>query len=179
MAGRGTNSIQAFNKQAMKDIKSALDKLPKEFSIRRRRTILKKGLESFINTAKSKAPVDTGQLKEAISTKTFRNNKAFVFGGVVTKGSTKSVTGEKVKIDGFYAKFLEYGFDHIAWPEKGFRLDRDPIRENRITKIPAKRHAFLRPAWDETKLKVKTDTINLTEKRVKAYERKVKKRNTV
>lgn len=177
MAGRGTNSIEAFNKQALRDIRNALNNLPKEFTLAKRRNILKKGASSFIDRAKSKAPIDTGELREAIGTKTFRNNKEFVFAGVRTKGKVSGVLG-KVEIDGFYAKFLEYGFRHIAWPAKGSSIKKGFLGKHlaavdkRITKVKAK--AFLRPAWDESKNQMRKDVENLTEKKIKAYERKNK-----
>lgn len=173
------NSTAAFNRKAFKEINDALKKLPKEFSLTRRRNILKKGLDPFISAAKSKAPKDSGELAESIGTKTFRNNKEFVFGGVVTKKKVKTVTNEKITVDGFYAKFIEYGFRHIAWPDKGVRIRTGLVGgalaglNKRITNVKPK--PFLRPAWDETKGSVKNATIKLTEKRVKAYERKVKK----
>lgn len=168
------DSIQGFNKKAMREIQAALDKLPKEFSITRRRTILKKGLDPFINAAISKAPQDTGDLKLSIGTKTFRNNKNSVFGGVITKKKIKiggSVGSES--LDAFYAKFIEFGFTHVAWPEKGKRIDKGDYSRSRLKKVEAK--PFLRPAWEETKQRVKAETIGISEKRIKAYMRKVNK----
>ena len=179
MAGRGTNSIEVFNRQQIKDMQNALRNLPKEFSVLKKRNILKKGADVFIARAKSKAPVETGELREAIGTKTFRNNKNFVFAGIVTKKSIKSVTGKKVVIDGFYAKFIEYGFRQIAWPEKGDSIKKGIIGgllasvDKRITTVKPK--PFLRPAWDETKNQMRADVIALTAKKEQAYERRIKK----
>ena len=172
-------STNSFNKKAIKEINNALKKLPKEFSVSRKKTILKKGLQPFIRQAKSNAPVDSGELRESIGTKTFRNNKAFVFGGVTTKKNIKSVTNEKITVDGFYAKFIEYGFRHIAWATKGSRISNNFLASfnDRITKVKAK--PFLRPAWDSKHEAVKKETIELTKKRVKAYEKKVKKKYTL
>lgn len=174
MAGRGTNSIQSFNRQQIKEIQKALKGLPKEFSKRRKQTILKKGLEPFINAAISKAPKDTGDLKLSIGTKTFRNNTNGVFGGVVTKKKIKiggSVGTETV--DAFYAKFIEYGYRQIAWPTKGETLRKSYISKGRVQKIAPR--PFLRPAWDATKGQVKTVTIAVAEKRIKAYMKKINK----
>ncbi len=167
------DSIQGFNKKALREIQDAIDKLPKEFTVRRVQGVLKKGLQPFIRRARLTAPIDTGELRESIKTKTFRNNKYMVFGGVVTKGSVNSVTGDKVNVDGFYAKFIEYGFTHVAWPEKGKRIDKGQYSDSRLTEVNPE--PFLRPSWDETKNNVKTETIKLSEKSVKAYLKKVKK----
>jgi HK97 gp10 family phage protein len=161
------DSIQGFNRKALKEIQEAIDRLPKEFTQRRAQTVLKQGLKPFISSAKSKAPSDTGNLKGAIGIKTFRNNKRYIFAGVKTKkGGGKG--------DGFYAKFLEYGFTHVAWPEKGKRIDKGDYSADRLKKIEPK--PFLRPAWDETKNRVKDETIRISEKRIKAYLKKVKKK---
>lgn len=156
------------------DAVKALEALPKEFSPARRRNIGKKGMASFISRAKQKAPVQTGTLRESIGTKTFRNNKDYVFGGVVTGKAVKSVTNDKIVVDGFYAKFLEYGFTQIAWAEKKQRKINGDFTAAQMQKIEPK--PFLRPAYDETKETVRRDTINLVIKRLRAYEKKQKRK---
>lgn len=168
----GSNSIDSFNKRELKKIREALNKLPKEFSLTRRRTILKQGLKPFINAAISKAPSKSGDLKLSIDTKTFRNNKKYVFGGVVTKKKIRiggSVGSEK--LDAFYAKWIEFGFTHIAWPKDGEEVKNvDKSRLKEIEPSP-----FIRPAWDATRVQVRKRTEQIVEKRIKAYERKVKR----
>ena len=171
MAGRGTNSIQAFNKESFKEILMAFDSLPKEFSSRRKQTIAKKGMSPFVESAKNKAKQDTGALKLSIGTKTFRNNKNGAFGGVILKQKGNS---ESETTDAFYAKFLEYGWTHIAWPQKGQSIKKGTVYKKQMSEVPAERNAFLRPAWDETRMRVQSETIKLIEKRLAAYMRKVK-----
>lgn len=162
-----------FKITGFKEAEKALEALPKEFSTAKKRGIGKKGMQAFINSAKQKAPVQSGTLRASIGTKTFRNNKDYVFGGVVTNKSIKSVTGDKIKVDGFYAKFIEYGFTQIAWGTKGKTIRNGLVYKSQMQKIEPK--PFLRPAWDETRDKVKRDTIKLVIKRLRAYERKNKK----
>ena len=171
MAGRGTNSIEVFNKQAYKDILLAFELLPKEFSLQRKRTILKEGVQPFLEAARNKAPKDTGVLKLSIGTKTFRNNKNGLFAGVVLK---KKINGNEV--DGFYAKFLEYGWTHIAWPQKGQSIKKGTVYKKQMSEVPAERNAFLRPAWDETNERIKKRTEAIIAKRINAYEKRVAKK---
>ena len=169
-----SNSIDSFNKKVLKDIENVMKGLPEEFSIRRKRTILKKGLQPFINNAIQRAPKKTGDLKLSIDTKTFRNNPNYVFGGVITKKKIKiggSVGREEV--DAFYAKFIEYGYTHIAWPQKGETIRRSSISRDRLKEIQPK--PFLRPAWESTKRQVRSMTIAIASKRVKSYLKRKKK----
>lgn len=170
----GKNSIDSINAKVMRDITKALEGLPKEFTTRRRQTVAKKGLKPFINAAISRAPKKTGDLRLSIDTKVFRNNKNYVFGGVITKRKIKiggSVGSETV--DGFYAKFIEYGYRQIAWPTKGETLRKSNISKGRVQQIQPR--PFLRPAWDATKEQVRTVTIAEAEKRIKAYLKKIAK----
>ena len=162
-----------FNLKGMEAVRAALNRLPKEFTLAKRRNILKKGLQPFIQSAKNKAPVKTGTLKESIGTKVFRNNKTYVYGGVSTKKNIKTVTNEKITVDGFYAKWLEYGFTHISFPEKGQTLKNTIFPKWQTSEVKPK--PFLTPAWDETKGRVRKDSINLIIKKLRRYEKKEKK----
>lgn len=170
-----SNSIDNINKQILKEITNAISKLPNEFSLRRKRTILKQGMKPFINEAITRAPKDTGDLKLSIDTKTFRNNPNYVFGGVVTKKKIKigGSVGTEI-VDGFYAKFLEYGYRQVAWAKKGQTIRKGSFSKSQIQQIAPK--PFLRPAWDSSKERVKTVTIAIAEKRIKAYLKKISKK---
>ena len=162
-----------FDIKGMRSVQKALDLLPKEFGVTKKRNLLKKGIKPFIERAKSKAPVKTGVLKESIGVKTFRNNKNWVFGGVITGKNIKSVTNEKITVDGFYAKWLEFGFTHISFPEKGQTLKNTNFAPKETSWVKPK--PFLIPAWDETKGTVRSGTVKLILKRLKAYEKKQKR----
>ena len=162
-----------FSFKGMNSVKRALSLLPEEFTIAKKRNLLKKGVQPFIQRAKSKAPVKTGVLRESIDTKTFRNNKTWVYAGVVTDKKIKTVTNEKITIDGFYAKWLEYGFTHISFPEKGQTLKNTKFLKGEVK--PGKTSPFLVPAWDETKGTVRKGTVGLILKALRRYEKKQKK----
>lgn len=148
-----------------KQITAAFGKLPKEFSTTKRKNISKKALKPFISRAKQKAPVDTGSLEDSIGIKVYRNNPNFVYAGVVKKRGKK----RKGK-DPFYAKFIEFGFTQIAWPEKGESRKRGDFPKWQQQKIEAK--PFILPAWDETKDVVRRKTTLLIIKRIRAFKRK-------
>jgi len=162
-----------YSFKGMNSVKRALSLLPEEFTIAKKRNLLKKGVQPFIQRAKSKAPVKTGVLRESIDTKTFRNNKTWVYAGVVTDKKIKTVTNEKITIDGFYAKWLEYGFTHISFPEKGQTLKNTKFLKGEVK--PGKTSPFLVPAWDETKGTVRKGTVSLILKALRRYEKKQKK----
>lgn len=179
-------SIQGFNKQLKKDLEEifkALDQLPKEFSLTVRRNISKKAVAPFLRQAFQNAPHDTGDLQFSIGTKTFRNNKAAIFAGVILKKKLNfGGTIGTDKTDVFYAKFIEFGYTHIAWPKKGetirngrkgLFLIRD-LSKKRLKKIPPR--PFLRPAWNSTKDQCAKAMANETERRLKIYNRKVRKK---
>jgi HK97 gp10 family phage protein len=162
-----------FSFKGMNSVKRSLSLLPKEFGITRKRNLLKKGLDPFIQRAKSKAPVKSGVLRESIGIKTFRNNKTWIYGGVMTDKKIKTVTNEKFTVDGFYAKWLEFGFTHISFPEKGQTLKNTKFPKGHVSEVAPK--PFLIPAWDETKGTVRSGTVKLILKRLKAYEKKQKR----
>tara|TARA_R110000803_G_scaffold87730_1_gene154646 strand:+ start:1860 stop:2372 length:513 start_codon:yes stop_codon:yes gene_type:complete len=162
-----------FSFKGMSSVQRALSLLPEEFNIAKKRNLLKKGLKPFIQRAKSKAPVKTGVLRESIGTKTFRNNKKWVYGGVRTDKKIKTVTNDKVTVDGFYAKWLEYGFTHISFPEKGQTLKNTTFPKGHVSEVKPK--PFLTPAWDETKGTVRKETVSLILKALRRYEKKQKK----
>lgn len=105
-----------------------------------RREMIRKVLKPFVeksqrNLKKSK----TGDLKSSIGTMTFKNNQRYVFAGWKKKSRVKTgaSTGPKTRaVDSFYAKFIEFGFTHIAWPEKGKRIKYGDYRRSRLTVIP-------------------------------------------
>ena len=162
-----------YSFKGMNSVKRALSLLPEEFTIVKKRNLLKKGVQPFIQRAKSKAPVKTGVLRESIDTKTFRNNKTWVYAGVVTDKKIKTVTNEKITIDGFYAKWLEYGFTHISFPEKRQTLKNTTFPKGHVSEVKPK--PFLTPAWDETKGTVRKGTVGLILKALRRYEKKQKK----
>ena len=140
----------------LRAITAAIDRLPKKIDYKERRKILRKGLKPMVRAMKSKAPSKTGQLKLAIGTKTYRNNKGYVFAGpLLNKRISATIGGQKFKdnLDAFYAQWLEFGFRAIAFPEKGEQIGRGkkPINPNspRITNIPPR--PFIRPAVDASK----------------------------
>jgi HK97 gp10 family phage protein len=163
------SQLQLLNKKAIKEINDALNRLPKEFSLARRRTVLKTAFKPFLKRAQNSAPIDSGDLVLSIDTKTFRNNKKYVFAGVVTDKKIKGVG----KVDGFYAKFIEYGYTHVAWPEKGKKISKGDYNNSspkRFKEIEAK--PFLRPAWEATKDGV-VKTVNKTvNRRIKSFEKR-------
>jgi len=162
-----------YSFKGMSSVLRALSLLPEEFTIAKKRTLLKKGEQPFIQSAKNKTPVKTGVLRESIGTKVFRNNKKWIYAGVVTDKKIKTVTNEKITIDGFYAKWVEYGFTHISFPDKGQTLHNTYFPKSHIK--PGKNQPFLTPAWDETKGKVRKETVRLILKALRRYEKKQKK----
>ena len=162
------NIIQ-FNARELKEMMRTMDSLPYEFNIRRRRDILRRGLESFVQKAKANAPVDSGILKNNIGIKAFRNNRTSLFAGVILKGKAKDKMGRAK--DGWYARLIEYGFTQIAWPERSKKVDK--YSADRIQKIQPK--PFLRPAWEATKNQVFKETIQGATKSLNRWMKKVAK----
>jgi len=159
--------IIQFNTQELKEMMKVLDSLPYEFNTRRRREILKRGVNSFVQRAKSSAPVDSGILKKNIGTKAFRNNKNSLFAGVILKGNAKDKMGRAK--DGWYARLIEYGFTQISWPEKSKKKQSYPAsRKIRIQPKP-----FLRPAWEATKNQVFKETIESANKSLNRWMKKI------
>ena len=159
--------IIQFNAQELKEMMKVLDSLPYEFNTRRRRSILRKGVKSFIQRAKTNAPVDSGILKNNIGTKAFRNNKNSLYAGVVLKGNAKDKMGRAK--DGWYARLIEYGFTQISWPDKSKKkTDYPASRKIRIQPKP-----FLRPAWEATKNQVFKETIESANKSLKRWMKKI------
>lgn len=144
-----------------------LSLLPKEFSPARKRTILRQGFKPFLKEAERMAPKKTGALKKAIKTKTFRNNKSSVFAGVIENSRKKLRDAAQKSV--FYAYFIEFGFQHIAWPKEGETLKKgiSPFRVKTVSPKP-----FIRPAWDATIDKVFQEDLKIINKRLIALYKK-------
>lgn len=148
---------------------TANKKLIRSLDWKYRRKILQNAHQPFIRAAKANNKDDTGLLDQAIGTFTFRNNQKFVYAGVKGKkrirkkkfdstisGNNKtsgrvtvSESGKSVLIDVFYAKFVEFGFTHIAWPEKGKKIKYREYRKGRLKEI--KGRFFIKKAHMTTK----------------------------
>lgn len=131
-----------------------IDKLEREYSRTKRRNLAKKALKPYVDEARSKAPSDTGTLKLSIDYKIFRNNPDMLFAGPIKKNITISKKTNnrgaiRETIDAFYVKFIEFGYTHIAWPEKGKRIRNGEYDQSRLKEISPK--PFLRPSWERTK----------------------------
>ena len=158
------------NEIQLRRMSKQIDRLPKHFSLTRRRNFAKKSLNIYLRAAEAKAPKDTGNLSFSIKHKIFRNNKGFVFAGPIAK-PRGSRSKKKIKNDGWYARLIEYGFRNFAFPRKGQTIDSADVFPSRITKVEPK--PFLRPAFDATKNAVYNDLVKRVTKAVKAYQRKV------
>lgn len=161
-------ALDRANDLQLRRMGKVIDGLPKSFSLTRRRNFAKKSLKIYLMAAEARAPKDTGNLAFSLKHKIFRNNKRMVFAGPISKARGSR---SKVKNDGFYAKFIEYGFRALAFPSKGERIGMGHIPANHITKVEPR--PFLRPAFDATKDQVYQDLVKRVTKAVRSYQRKI------
>lgn len=110
--------------KGLKEIIDKLNALPPRLENKVVRASLRKGINQIRDLARSKAPVDTGNLKKSIVTLGHREN-----GKIALKLTVRQRKSKKAKSP-YYAKFLEFG----------------------TSKMSAK--PFLRPALDESEDKV-------------------------
>lgn len=112
------------------EVRAALLQLEEKVAKRIARAALKAGAEPMLHAARSKAPVDTGDLVESLKISTGKKK-----GKLVARVQTKS--GD-YKGKTFYGSFIEYG--HYAGPRN--------LGNARKWIEP---RPFLRPAFDENK----------------------------
>lgn len=109
-----------INMTGIKEIKDALDQLPKKMSRGVYLDALRKSARPVRDAARANVPVDSGALKQSIAVravpKKFSANPAV---RVVAGGAKK--TGKK-RFDAFYAHIVEEGSKgHFIGPRKGIR----------------------------------------------------------
>jgi len=119
-----------------KELENALNELPKSMSKSALRTALTKSAQPVVEAAKRYVPVDTGELRDSITTgtKLTKNQRRFQL----------KVGGAQIFIGASWPKGA-----HAHLVEFGFMLTGHEPSKVRIRHIPAQ--PFLRPAWDENK----------------------------
>ena len=87
-----------IDKQSLRNVMAALEKLPKEFQKSAEKAVLRAGGKPILKAAKAKVPVDTGNLKKSLGISVHANKQGWISARVgPRKGfkSAKSLTGRK------------------------------------------------------------------------------------
>ena len=85
-----------IDKQSLRNVMAALEKLPKEFQKSAEKAVLRAGGKPILKAAKAKVPVDTGNLKKSLGISVHANKQGWISARVgPRKGfkSAKSLTG--------------------------------------------------------------------------------------
>ena len=140
----------------LKDIQKELNKvfkdlieIDKSFTERKKNNMVKRAAKGMQEDMIRRAPKKTGDLKLTIGFKKFRNNAAVFLGVIRNKVIDIGGSVGRIKIDkAFIARFIEFGFTHIAWPRKGKRVGNPIYSANQYKWIEGK--PFIRPAFDDS-----------------------------
>lgn len=116
--------------EGLEQLKRAFDLLPKRVAVSAASKSVREGAKVIQKAARSKVPVDTGNLRRSIIVKVLNKNRdAMEVAALIGPGRGYFSKKKNAKTgDGFYGFFLEYG----------------------TVKMKAK--PFLRPAYDENKV---------------------------
>ena len=159
--GRGKANLQL---QGAKEIEQMFGDLPKQINqYNVWKALWRKIAKPVLNEMKDKVPEKTGQLKNSIGFFTTRKTKNFM--GLYLGPRVKVAFRSKEK-SGFYGAFIEYG-DEVMFGGKGV----------------GKAQKFMKPAWDNNKIKMTTDAfkeaIDIAAKAIKRHEKRLQKYGTL
>ena len=148
---RELNTAYLKNRNELDKIFNIVNGLPKDLTLKKRRSIMRSGLRPFVKDAKATFPTDTGQAAQSIGYKVFKDNPNRLFAGVVLgKRISATIGGQKfkAKLDAFYSQWIEYGFTQIAWPKKGAKWTSGQYHPNRLKAVGGQ--GTLRKSWKRT-----------------------------
>ena len=153
-----------FKIQGAKEIAQMFGDLPKQIKqYNLWKALWRKIAKGALNDAKSRVPKKTGRLKNSIGFFTTRKTKNFM--GLYLGPRVKRAFKTKGK-SGFYGAFIEYG-DEVMFFGKGV----------------GKAQKFMKPAWDNNKMKMTTEAFKEATKiaasAIKRHENRLKKYGTL
>lgn len=144
--------------KGLRELQAALDQLPNKLQNNVMRGALRAGAKIIVAEAKRLAPVGPpsgegariyggreGLLRDSIRAKSPENEGTKIVGGV-TAGGKFAGTKKKSAGDAFYAGFVEFGTAaHVIRAKPGSLL---ALGVSKVNHPGAKKHPFLRPAFD-------------------------------
>ena len=149
-----------FKIQGAKEIADMFGDLPKQIKqYNLWKALWRKIAKGALNDAKSRVPKKTGQLQKSLGFFTTRKTKNFM--GLYLGPRVKKAFRSKEK-SGFYGAFIEYG-DEVMFFGKGV----------------GKAQKYMKPAWDNNKIKMTTDAFKeatkIAARAIKRHEKRMQK----
>ena len=149
-----------FKIEGAKEIANMFGDLPKQIKqYNLWKALWRKVGKDALEEAKSRVPKDTGRLRDSIRFFTTRRTKKFM--GIYFGPRYKGVYKSKEK-SGFYGAFIEYG-DEVMFYGKG----------------KGKAQKYMKPAWDNNKIKMTTDAFKeatkIAARAIKRHEKRLQK----